>query len=45
MKNEAKGYDPNKENSRLPKLNNDRSYLQNRGAAILGAGGARSPAY
>ena len=37
LKNEAKGYNADKENLKLPKIN-DKSYLQNRGAAILAAG-------
>lgn len=37
MKNQAKGYVAEKENMKLPKIN-DKSYLQNRGAAILAAG-------
>eukprot|EP00347_Sterkiella_histriomuscorum_P005661 403355743 len=39
MKNQAKGYVEEKENNnvRLPKIN-DKSYLQNRGAAILASG-------
>lgn len=38
MKNQAKGYREQKENLLLPKVNNDRSYLQRGGAAIMGAG-------
>lgn len=37
MKNEPKGYREEKENLRLPRIN-DKSYLQNRGAAILAGG-------
>jgi len=40
MKNEAKGYNADKENLKLPKIN-DKSYLQNRGAAILAAGNVK----
>lgn len=40
MKNQAKGYNEEKENIKLPKIN-DKSYLQNRGAAILAAGNQR----
>ena len=56
MKNQAKGYNEQKENLKLPNINDrsqlpgvndksslilphqDKSYLQNRGAAILAAG-------
>ena len=38
MKNQAKGYQGDKENVKLPKINNEKSYLQNRGAAIMAAG-------
>jgi hypothetical protein len=38
MKNQAKGYIAEKENIKLPRIN-DKSYLQKRGAAILAAGG------
>ena len=38
MKNQAKGYNAEKENIKLPRIN-DKSYLQNRGAAIMAAGG------
>lgn len=34
MKNQPKGYVENKENIKLPKIN-DKSYLQKRGADIL----------
>jgi hypothetical protein len=37
MKNQAKGYIAEKENMKLPRIN-DKSYLQNRGAAIMAAG-------
>jgi hypothetical protein len=39
MRNEPKGYRDEKENMKLPALPqiNEKSYLQNRGAAILGA--------
>jgi len=37
IKNEAKGYNDEKENLKLPKIN-DKQYLQNRGAAILASG-------
>lgn len=38
MKNQPKGYVEEKENIKLPKINDGKSYLQNRGAAILAAG-------
>lgn len=44
MKNEPKGYIAEKENIKLPKIN-DKSYLQNRGAAIMAAGKPMMPNY
>lgn len=41
MKNQAKGYNQDKVTGRLPQIN-DKSYLQNRGAAILAAGARRN---
>ena len=43
MKNQPKGYVEEKENLRLPAITKDKSYLQNRGAAILAAGNKYKP--
>ena len=40
MRNQAKGYQGEKENGKLPKISDGRSYLQNRGAAIMSGAGA-----
>jgi hypothetical protein len=42
MRNEPKGYNGDKENIRLPKIN-DKSNLAKGGAAILAAGNRYSP--
>lgn len=42
MKNQAKGYNEDKENVKLPRIV-EKSYLQNRGAAIIAGGNKYRP--